>query len=698
MLGLMGNSRPAPMTNLFGSSRATVPLQTISRVIERLEASSKEEELKHAAPPTPRYPSPSPPRATLRGRSPPAWKRHTSSKGALVRLDEPTIADSQKVSYKDAAKLFRLSRVFSAWKAVCHESQKWAKWASATSRPETKQGEVSKSHSRGLALKRPKLAGYDTSLPATISLQKVFQEAQQKASPDIEFVCYRLALMVPPATRTAAEEGKFQTNALSALLCSVFGSGKHAPCHSVNYAELQSSRGRMVPKLLRYCESTSNSPKVGLTIIGINEISSSSTSTGNEETVGSVSAILHILGSGPLSHSEDGTSLVTADGNVPDWKSEASRVVSLIQTMSSTSLHRRVAILFAVALPWTGAQNARSCSQLEEMSKEVEVQFKAAWRNLYPIENSDKGIDLRAYCVAVTRRREDGLSTGFTLVNSTLEAAATFCVNSRQPALLVPKAADLKLDERLMGYWANTLCSCAGPMFPFSVAQIRRDFETSVDAVVADLQRLQNELEEPVELSLSGRQLVGKQVQSLTRVLWSLRPPIEAWQKCSSPSTFWSEIRRFLRAELKAETSVVACPSWWFSIAPAWSENILRVVVPTPPLISSVRYLVAEEQQQHVASPSLRQATSLLSNITRTKPVSKRLDSASVSVATLQTKVASPDVTAPKRMMTSEPESLPDAKRPRRSSLTDLLKLDTAWSDSLLRSVALLAANLPSGA
>jgi len=51
----------------------------------------------------------------------------------------------------------------------------------------------------------------------------------------------------------------------------------------------------------------------------------------------------------------------------------------------------------------------------------------------------------------------------------------------------------------------------------------------------------------------------------------------------------------------------------------------------------------------------------------------------------------------------NEPElsSNQEAEQPskkRRLSMSDILRLDRAWSDSVLKSVALLAANVPSGA
>ncbi|CAE8655552.1 unnamed protein product, partial [Polarella glacialis] len=155
-------------------------------------------------------------------------------------------------------------------------------------------------------------------------------------------------------------------------------------------------------------------------------------------------------------------------------------------------------------------------------------------------------------------------------------------------------------------------------------------------------------------------------------------------------------------AELPAGTVLAPRPDWWKVSAPCWTDSVLCSVVPTQPLVGAVRCLVADslsDVQMASGRPGRLRGKDAVpplpepASVAESRPANRSFQE--VKKRELPAEV--------QRGVEEEEEQVPSftppAKRRRRqSAISDLLRLDSAWTDSMLRSVALLAANVPSGA
>eukprot|EP00933_Yihiella_yeosuensis_P036836 TRINITY_DN30657_c0_g1_i1.p1 TRINITY_DN30657_c0_g1~~TRINITY_DN30657_c0_g1_i1.p1 ORF type:complete len:1153 (-),score=289.40 TRINITY_DN30657_c0_g1_i1:149-3607(-) len=627
----------------------------------------------------------------LRGRSPPSWRR-ASMLQPCTRLSDRTADLKIPVSSDAAPRLFRIARIFAAWRRSCQERKSWSDWVA---KDETlgKAPKPQQQHSqlRGLAAKKPRLNA--------VNLGEALREAAIRAPERCSLSMHRLGLLLPKPLTDATEEGLNQSNALGSTLAESFGALESSFLESAggipSFRELSTESGHLAARLLRRAEESAGSTKVGVSVVEIKSTPSSSSSAVRSKedaanhgvsAIGQLSSLLHIL-SIPVPVGSSGSA--TKELKAISWHDEARRVLSTMQALSSDvqNKERTVALLFAASIPISSAAHGVDPKVLEDLTCQVKDSFKAAVQEELQTAKRriHSDITVEAFCVAVTQVRPDGLPTGFVSLQGCLARAAAWAVRCGGEPALMPKTANLKLAGRLLGHWAQH-CLCRFPggfSFPPSLSELQADFEAAVDACVADLQKLMDEFSsKPPEIlrvwSAAGTGSPSKLLEAARRQLWSLRPPLDVWRNSHNPTAFWSAVRSFLEVALPEFSA--PCPSWWETFAPAWSDLMLLAVVPTQPMLQADRFFVFASKRP------------LESSETASEP--GKADEARTGAAAVDAEKSHIEV----KTKADEEQMLPPKKRRRVASLSDVLKLDSSWSDSLLRSVALLAANVPTGA
>jgi len=510
------------------------------------------------------------------------------------------------------------------------------------------------------------------------------REAALRAPLHCSLAAHRLGLLLPEADAETAD--------LAQLVADSFG----PPSESRQRLGQLQIDGRLgddpedlVASVLR-TTSAEGPPKVGVSVLELRPkpADGDETEPGEGTALGTVSALLVVAGQA-----------VPLEGSTEDcWAEEARRAKATLNKMDgalkvASSQRRPIAVLFAASMLDVGSAEALELASqsAEAITEKVRREFVAALKDeMEAVEDSQ----VEAFCVAVAPSPspasddEDsddlpGMSGGCILVKGSLGRAAAWSLRAASGwAAAVPKVCDLHLVDRLMGHWAHRSLggNAGGLVFPQTARQLKADFQYAVDACAADLQRILDELSpEPVELC-SDRS-PSEQVSAVRSRLWSLAPPLEAWQKCRSPVEFWAAARSFLQAALPPGPSVRAPrPPWWQSSCPDVPSAAMRAVVRTQPSFGSGRLLAARFL--------LPQAAPELPKAAPQPPV------AAEDLVPAGTAEDLPSKRPP-------PEAHEDAAQPskkRRLSMSDILRLDRAWSESVLKSVALLAANVPSGA
>jgi len=254
------------------------------------------------------------------------------------------------------------------------------------------------------------------------------------------------------------------------------------------------------------------------------------------------------------------------------------------------------------------------------------------------------------------------------------------------------------LHERFAGHWAqHCLTVPDGLVFPFSIERLRSSFEAATDACVADLSQLLDSLPpEHPEWSGSGDPCGRQAVEAVQKRMWLLRPPYEEWLVLQRPTAFWSAARQYLSANLSGASA--PCPAQWVASAPVWDERVLRVLAPTRPRLVS-GWLPPRRAPETQPFPALPLSASKTLR-RKASPVSAGRDSSSGTAGSDRGPCGDghADNTSPAALeLEGSMAGEPPLKRRRLASVTRMLQMDAAWTDSLLRGAALLAAGVPSG-
>lgn len=621
---------------------------------------------------------------------------------APVTVPTPVAAPGGKVGAEAAAYLFRVGRVFLAWRALQREWKTWSSWAqnSLPHPPETLP-QTPATSSTSLVAARP--------AARPVSLRAALQEAQYPTPKQCSLCAHRLALLVPPA-------GTSKVGSLAGLARAVSSAFLPALEKPPECRPLSSSSSWAVSLLQRDEQEARHGGRAGLSIL---ELQPKSLDKAGTLSLGPISAVLHVVDTAISSRAAPGVhgfgalvgQVSSIDSSNICWKDEALRALAAAKAIKASSGRwPSVAVLFAAQVPAHRAQEVGDVARgvAQELAEKVMEQFSSALKALML---PDEALRIWAFCVGLSRHRKDTKSSGFTIITRCLQRACAWAMCAGAGPCLLPEVANLELGRRLVRHWAQrSLETLGGLAFPATAHQLRLDFEAAIDACAADLQRLADDLvlEAPEWLPSSGPTQV-EEVFAARQLLWSLEPPLKVWQCCTSPQSFWTVLERFAQDAL-AKAPKVPRPSWWLEEEPRWSAEVLKAVVCTPLQLAAETWPVAKPLFAcSSALPSEAGEDLAVEGVVDAHCILDRPDERSTGVpdlvrtggpATEEFPAEGPvEATpqAPKRKleMSEMPERL--SKR-RRSTFADLLRLDAAWSDSLLKGVALLAANVPLGA
>lgn len=469
--------------------------------------------------------------------------------------------------------------------------------------------------------------------------------------------------------------------------------------------------------------------------------------------LGPISALLHVPAV-PVVASIDtdaglGVHLLgDADGQTvgrgPCWRTEAGRVLLAVQAFKAAAAHAperpppAVAVFFAIAIQGH-VDSTDACGLASNIVDEVTQHVSDAFFSALREVARGKGVDVDAlevasFCVAVTRSRGDGSTGGFTSLRAPLADAVFWSFRHGAGPCVVPEVCDLLLPARILGHWAQSCLSSAGGLpFPQGPDRLRASFEVAVDACVVDLAKLHDALpqdlpewlaeERQASSALSHPGLAGadsetlsarQQVLDVRGLLWALDPPVEAWAAAWSPEEFWRSVRQFLQ-ESPARLAAAPCPEWWKAAAPQWDPAVLRAVAPFHPRLSCRRRerpAAGGASRPQLPAPAAHRAVARArfgfggGEAVSTEAAAAKADAMltpqgpppTSQVLETAPPVAESSVAAvpPPPLLLPRPMPVMPAKP--RGSMSDLLRRDAAWSDSLLRGVALLAATVPGAA
>jgi len=315
-----------------------------------------------------------------------------------------------------------------------------------------------------------------------------------------------------------------------------------------------------------------------------------------------------------------------------------------------------------------------------------------------------------AFCVALARVREDGRIAGFTMLPGRLKEALAWALSKGAGPYIAPPAHDLQLSARLCRHWAaKAACSRDGLVFPYREWRVRSDFEAAVDASAAELAHLLEDLQpEPLEwsgskLAVTSKPSVARRaIEAARQQLWTLVPPFKELLAKHSPDEFWAAVSQFARARIG--TVLAPTPSWWDATALPTLHLESRCALATAPQLLArqwhlnppVRPPMASEQARRstLVSPAPAQHSAVVS---QSGPLLQR--AAEAPPTPLLPPKLTPSAQKPAGEASSALQATASPARSRKPlSFDEMLRRDAAWTERLLRGVALLAVELPGGA
>jgi len=190
-------------------------------------------------------------------------------------------------------------------------------------------------------------------------------------------------------------------------------------------------------------------------------------------------------------------------------------------------------------------------------------------------------------------------------------------------------------------------------------------------------------LPEPCEWTKAVGSMPHDQIHAARQLLWALRPPLSKWLALPDPETFWTTAREFLSSLLGHACG--PCPRWWMAAAPIWDDVVLRVVVRTQTRLRTGLFEVPQIHP-HVGCHYRPQSVH----------VGHKDESAAIAISSLKMPELGGDVAEDaedsndRKVGHHEDIGEPAPKRRRGNAFHDMLRRDAAWTDGLLRGVALV--------
>lgn len=620
--------------------------------------------------------------------------------------------------------LFRLGRAFAAWSDQWRERRGWAQWARNTC-----GCTVSRRPPNAAVRALSELPVWPAlAAPKVVDAGQALSQAGVPA-PACSLCRHRLAVVLPPSVSATAEERAVLTQALGRTVSELFlarasESSTHGSRMVPGDALVAPTSGCAWSARLLQRSKLEHQPQVGVSILEVQPSSSSSSGNGFDgvedelDHVGPISALLHVLSTpvdmlwcGPEAGLAAGPIIPggSAMAQAPCWNSEAHRAALTARALGGTGKRQpAVAVLFAVSVPADAAPaNAQDLHRvMRKAAEKVSCAFAAALHSelaqatCEQADMLDEAPEVESFCIAVTRYRREGPFIGFTALHGEAAEATAWALGHGAGPHVVPEVRGLSLHERLAGHWSShCLAFPKGVLFPFSRQQLRQGFEEAVDSCAAELKLILDALppEFPEWSSAESPSPCGK-VNAVRQRLWSLSPPFEEWLALQSPVAFWDAARQYLAATVSDASA--PCPSWWQETAPAWDAAVLRVVAPTRPRLGS-RLLPARAWGAHTSPPVHQDPEHLSNGAAASGEASCKAPPSNETVAAAKGSRVQSGGTEGAGIAGPEPcaqeAAEPPSKRRRLASVSEMLRRDAAWADSLLRGVANLIAAVPSG-
>eukprot|EP00929_Paragymnodinium_shiwhaense_P023692 TRINITY_DN14779_c1_g1_i1.p1 TRINITY_DN14779_c1_g1~~TRINITY_DN14779_c1_g1_i1.p1 ORF type:complete len:1901 (-),score=463.23 TRINITY_DN14779_c1_g1_i1:47-5680(-) len=506
-----------------------------------------------------------------------------------------------------AARLFRLSLVFAAWRSQWLAQKRWLSWTQASS-PATRRKTPQMSESTARLL-RVRGAGRCPSVStrhaakhlAIRQAAAVAASRLQTSLRECSACMHRLALVMPPKS-----EGKFKpVHAVAELLQTPWeyaqeGDNQYLPLTTDAWA------ARLLQQQL-----VQQQPDVVVSVLSLQPQEEDASAEALED-IGALTAVLHTLTS-PLPSSDLANLLTDVQ-----WKDEAQRLWQVAKnffrkaascgTAAPGAGQPVVAVLYALTEEVSGELAA---SVSEEVARKLSSELGKLMSSLEMSEYDIRAPLLKASCIGFVSSPVDDERAELAVSAESVAEAVAWSIGSGSAQLTIPPERDLQLPERLLRHWAKQYSAKQGSFgFERDLEKLQEAFDAALDACSAELILLMRSLPQaPPEWSHLLHGAHGT-LDEARRAIEVLLPAWDAWLAAPSLSAMWTEAR--MDFEQTIGRFVAPCPDSFRLVprepAPSLQElSAAQLVVPVEedtPRASFVQSSVHPLQLRMLTGPS----------------------------------------------------------------------------------------------